>query len=91
MTKKINVKLNKNADEMFRVLSDELVGLQVERDFAIKTAGGEIIINKWVRDGKNEIIESDWDFIKGNEIYNKMSEEEQDKFYDFVQDLRVTK
>lgn len=91
MTKKINLKLNKPAEEMFRMLSNELASIRISRDFEIELENGDTItINKWIYE--NEKMGGDdngWEILEGNEIYNKMSEEKQDKFYDFVSNLNI--
>ena len=43
MTKKINFKLTKNADEMFRVVGDSLVETKISRDFMIELENGGMI------------------------------------------------
>jgi len=87
---KINLKVIKNPDEKFRVVRDDLVDMKVSRDFTIRLENGDdIIVNRYQYCGNED--ESDYDIISGNAIYNKMSEEDQDAFYDFVQELRVIK
>ena len=90
---KKNVKVVKNPEiEKFRVVGDSLVEMKISRDFMIELENGEIItINKWIYETHNE-AESDWDVIAGRgEYYNKMSEEDQDALYDFIQKLSVIK
>ncbi len=91
MTKKINVRVRKNPDEKFEVINDQLVSLRVSRDFTIETEKGDIIVvNKYAYDGEDVACEEgDYDIIDGNNVYKKMSEEDQDAFYDFVQELEV--
>ena len=89
MTDEINVKVNKNPEDIFRVLSNELVSMRVSRDFEIELENGETItVNKYEYHYDHE-DDADWDIIDGKEHHEAMSEEDQDKFYDFVQDLSV--
>lgn len=95
MTKKIKVKFIKEPEDIFEVADEQLVSLRVSRDFTIevKESGEQMTINKWVSEGEHEDTESDWEFVdkKDKELHDKMSEEDQDQFYDFVQGLQVIK
>jgi uncharacterized protein (UPF0264 family) len=69
---------------------EEIVNYYTSKDFDIEINGtDEITINKWAREGEHEMPESDWDFVDGKDIYDKMSEEDQDEFTDFVNSLTV--
>jgi len=90
--KKINVKVKKGAEDKFRLLSDELVSMRISRDFEIELENGDVIaINKWLYESNDGSDDIGWEITEGRKIYDKMSEEEQDQFYDFVLDLIVIK
>jgi len=90
MAKNIYVKLNKNADEIFKVVENRLVSMQISRDFKIGLENGETVtINKWIQESNDGGDNNDWSIKEGQKIYDKMSEEEQDKFYDFISELSV--
>lgn len=91
MTKKINLKVVKNPDEKFRILSDELVNYQVARDIEIELEDGDtIMINKWAMSSDN-MDENDWDFYddESKKRHNKMSEDDQDLFFDFISNIKL--
>lgn len=91
MKKTINVKVIKEPSEMFSIFNENTESYHISKDYEISIPSGDTIsINKWVDDRDNS-FESDWDFLtpEDKKEYEKMSEEEQDTFYDFVMDLKL--
>jgi hypothetical protein len=88
---KINLKVVKNPDEKFRILSDEIVEYQISRDFEIELEDGDTItVNKWLMDSSN-MSENDWDFVDdaSKKRHNKLSEDDQDAFFDFISNIKI--
>jgi len=72
-----------------KITNEYLQSRRISKDFTIELDNGkEIEINKWVEESDNN-CEAEWDFIEGKDIYDKLSEEEQEKVDDLIYDLEV--
>ena len=72
-----------------KVTSSELVAIRKEVEFRIELKNGEeIIINKWIIDNDME-VDSGWDIVENKEEYDKMEDDEEILFDNFVLDLKV--
>ena len=75
-----------------KVTKNELVSVSMTRHFTIKLdSGEEIVVQKYVVDDSMcaDVTDADWDVIDGEEIYNDLPDEEKDKVYDFILDLKM--
>ena len=72
--------------EPFKVVNEYTQNRRISKDLTIRLGNGdEIMVNKSVYENDNE-YEPDWEIIEGQEIYDKMSADEQDDFSDFIND-----
>jgi len=70
-----------------KITNEYLVSIRKSKDFTIELDNGkEIIINKWIVEDDNE-VDNEWNFVEGQQIFDKLSEEEQDKVSDFINEL----
>jgi len=69
------------------LLEEIFVSRRISKDFVIEIDTDKTItINKWDFQNTDGSDEWDWDIVEGQKIYDEMSEEEQDEFYDFIVD-----
>jgi len=86
------IKTKKRTKNLFEVVDTELITENISKDFIIELPNGDnITINKHQYNTEQE-HDQDWDFVDSNDkkLHNKMTQELQDMFYDFVQDLSLT-
>ena len=75
---------------MSKIIQENCVDYRISKDYTIELKDGtELDFNKWVLDSDIE-TDNDWNFTDDSKkVYDKLSEEKQDKITDFINEIRL--
>jgi len=73
-----------------KIKEEYLVSIRKSKDFTIELDNKKVIVvNKWIFESEDGSDDTDYDIIEGEEFVKELSEEDQDKLYDFINDIKV--
>lgn len=71
------------------LVSESIYSYKIKKEFEIQLPNNEIItIHKWQIE-QDSFVEADWEIVENQEAYDKLSDDEQVDFDDFVFELMV--